>query len=660
MSDDAREHVLADRLVLPAGTAAILWDMDGVLLDTLGLDFEICNRLLAEHLGDRLPEGVEPPRVSRQFIRSIFAYHPDEFWRRILARVREEHAIEGGVEGLVDVLDAILEPYEEARRSATFALNPGIGEVLAAATQHGLPMAVVSNNPTADVRQILEAAGIGGAFAEILGNDLETLAKKPAPDTYLAAARRLGVPIEHCTVVEDSALGLESGHRSGARVVAVATGGNTLDELLDTGFAHRGIERFEPPRVLMRRGHVTRKNISTPNEFVSHMVEHIAWRLGAEIELAWPDDDWHRLGLALGRCATGLELAPGEAVALGMIDDGSAEVRIGPPGENPRGVVRGVPNLDLAWFLGCRCEQIATGRPLVELLDGLARGLERPIEVTVWSAEDPHHAWEGVYRSLGIALSRLLPVAETAAEPAPEAPTSEPATSSGGALVVRERGSTRAIIERKTAESRVEVVVDLEGEPGARCRFEVPPRLPVQGLGCLVDALARSAGLSLDVVFESLVLSSSHVVAEDVGLVLGRVLQEILVERMETLGVQGAGSSLRRPADLDEHPVRVGISVEGRKIWKLIPAAVPFDILRRRFVVGQTVAGDLYSEDLDDFIDGLSGGLGASILVHFAELPEADTGWHQVFEALGEALAEVLAPNPHRKGVPPGVKATLQ
>lgn len=647
--------LLAERLVVPGDTAALLWDMDGVLLDTLGLDFEICNRLLAEHLGGRGAQD-ETPTVSRDFIRSIFAFHPDEFWRRILARVGEEP----GIDGALEALDPILDEYEEARRTATFALNPGIAEILAAATEAGLPMAVVSNNPTADVRAILTAAGIADMFREILGNDLEALAKKPAPDTYRAAARRLGVPIERCTVVEDSPLGLEAGHRSGARVVAVATGGNELAELLATGFAHRGVERFEPPRVTMQRGHVTRKHITTPNEFVSHMVEHIAWRLGAEILLEWPDDDWHRLGMALGQQAAELGLADEEAVALGMIDDGSAEVRIGTPGPGARGRVHGVPNLDLEWFLGCRCEQLTTGRPLVELLDGLAHGLGRPVDVTVWSVEDPHHAWEGVYRSLGIALSRLLPAIDQATEPSTAIPKVAPATASGGALTVLERGPRRAVIERSTAESRVAITVDFDGEPGARCRFEVPPRLPVRGLAPLVDTLARSAGLAVDVLFESLVLSSSHVVAEDVGLVLGRALQEILVQRMEQLGVQGAGSSLRRVEDLDRRAVRVGISVEGRKIWKLIPAAVPFDILRRRFVVGQTVAGDLYSEDLDDFIDGLSGGLAASILVHCAELPPADAGWRQVFEGLGEALAEVLAPNPHRRGVPPGVKATLQ
>ena len=66
-------------------------------------------------------------------------------------------------------------------------------------------------------------------------------------------------------------------------------------------------------------------------------------------------------------------------------------------------------------------------------------------------------------------------------------------------------------------------------------------------------------------------------------------------------------------------PVHVGVSVEGRKFWRFVPFGFDFPTLRREFLVGHTVAGGLFSEDLDDFIDGLAGGLAASILVHLKE-----------------------------------------
>ena len=65
------------------------------------------------------------------------------------------------------------------------------------------------------------------------------------------------------------------------------------------------------------------------------------------------------------------------------------------------------------------------------------------------------------------------------------------------------------------------------------------------------------------------------------------------------------------------------------------------------------------SEDLDDFLDGLSWGLGCSIVIHIKDLPSAEDAWRMIFKGLGKALREVFEINPYRKGVAPGVKANL-
>ncbi len=67
----------------------------------------------------------------------------------------------------------------------------------------------------------------------------------------------------------------------------------------------------------------------------------------------------------------------------------------------------------------------------------------------------------------------------------------------------------------------------------------------------------------------------------------------------------------------------------------------------------------LLSEDLDDFLDGLAGGLDCSIIIHLKELKDANEGWQLLFKNLGKAMKQVFDLNPYRKGVPPGVKATL-
>ena len=69
--------------------------------------------------------------------------------------------------------------------------------------------------------------------------------------------------------------------------------------------------------------------------------------------------------------------------------------------------------------------------------------------------------------------------------------------------------------------------------------------------------------------------------------------------------------------------------------------------------------GGLFSEDLDDFLDGLSGGPGCSLIIHIADLPPAGEAWPMIFKHLGIALREVFDINPYRRGVTPGVKASL-
>jgi hypothetical protein len=67
----------------------------------------------------------------------------------------------------------------------------------------------------------------------------------------------------------------------------------------------------------------------------------------------------------------------------------------------------------------------------------------------------------------------------------------------------------------------------------------------------------------------------------------------------------------------------------------------------------------MFSEDLDDFVDGLAGGLQSSIIVHIDRDVSPIWGWPMLFRGLGEAMAGLLAVNPHRLALAPGVKATL-
>ncbi|MEV4615185.1 beta-phosphoglucomutase family hydrolase [Kitasatospora sp. NPDC049258] len=100
----------------------------------------------------------------------------------------------------------------------------------------GLPRAVVSSS--ANCRDVLRAAGIDGLFEVVVDGVVATrdhLAGKPAPDTYLAAARELGVPPEHAAVFEDALAGVASGRAGGFGAVVGLDRTGQVRELREHG-----------------------------------------------------------------------------------------------------------------------------------------------------------------------------------------------------------------------------------------------------------------------------------------------------------------------------------------------------------------------------------------------------------------------------------------
>ncbi len=632
-------------LRLPTGTQAMLWDMDGVLIDSLALDLRICEPLLSARAGRAVT-------LTPATIRKGFHLSSEDFWPFL--------AEAAGVSLSSEEMADLLSEYDLRRESEVYPLNPNVPEVLAAARAAGLKLAVVSNNVTPIIEGALTRSGIRDAFDAIVGNDIEGVRKKPAPDPYLYGAKVLGVAPAQCVVVEDAIPGARAGRDAGASVIAVATGAASVSEHEAAGVAHVIYTAFTAPQVALHPGAVREKRIHSPNDFVSHMIEHIAWRLGTGITLDWPNTDWQDLGRTVGAAIGALPAQARRTAALGMIDDGSAEVAVDLDAA-PGVTLETVATLDRDLVLTSRCEQITSGAPLTALLEGLAAAIPARIDVRICTFEDPHHTWEGVFRALGIALSRLYPHQGEAPAPAaePDTGSSRSYAQGEGSLVTESVSTTHAEVARLTAESETRLKVRFSNTPAVTVDVDVAPSISVDALPRLLDAIAQKAGLSLDLTFRATKLSSSHVVLEDTGIILGRALLDILVQRMETDGVNGAGSSLQTAEDFTNDSPQVGISVEGRKFFYLAPFAIDRHEMRRKLIFGHTVLGDLRSEDLDDFLDGLCVGMGCSLMVHLRRLDTPEADWQAVFSQLGVALRDCFAANPARRGLPPGVKATL-
>jgi HAD superfamily hydrolase (TIGR01509 family) len=99
---------------------------------------------------------------------------------------------------------------------------PGVLELVHACREAGLLIAVASSADMIKVRANLETIGLPVKFwdAVVTGEDVKN--KKPAPDIFLSAARKLGVTAPECVVVEDAVNGIQAAHAAGMRCVAVA------------------------------------------------------------------------------------------------------------------------------------------------------------------------------------------------------------------------------------------------------------------------------------------------------------------------------------------------------------------------------------------------------------------------------------------------------
>jgi phosphoglycolate phosphatase len=188
------------------GIAALVFDLDGTLVDSADDIAEAVNRTLDE---------LSLPRVFDATVRSWIG----EGVRRLVATAL---AHTGSERTLEEVMPTFMRHYRDCLLRSP-RLYDGVVEALQLLRTRGLPMAICTNKPSALVPPLLEHLGIAGYFARIVGGD--TLPqRKPAPEPLLHAARLLGHVPAHCLMVGDSATDLEAANAAGMPIVLVRYG----------------------------------------------------------------------------------------------------------------------------------------------------------------------------------------------------------------------------------------------------------------------------------------------------------------------------------------------------------------------------------------------------------------------------------------------------
>lgn len=193
--------------------SAVLWDMDGTIVDTEPY-WMLAQEQLVESFGGSWTHEAAMTLVGSGLERS--------------ATVLQEFGVDMPNRDIIELLST--QVMEQISRQVPW--RPGALELLTAVHEAGVPQALVTMSIGRMANHVAEYIPFD-AFATVVSAD-QVVRSKPDPEAYLTAAAKLGVDISHAVAIEDSVTGVTSAVASGAAVIGV----EHLLNLDDAG-AHR-------------------------------------------------------------------------------------------------------------------------------------------------------------------------------------------------------------------------------------------------------------------------------------------------------------------------------------------------------------------------------------------------------------------------------------
>jgi len=173
----------------------VIFDLDGVLVDTVPVHFSAWSRMFEEYgydFDNRLYRRLVDGRPRFDGARAVMVNHSEPEIREA-ADKKNEYYVDAIDRGEFKVFEAAIVLVRQCLES---------GYLLAAASS------------SANVRTVLEKAGLLEAFPVVIGGD-DVENGKPNPDIFLIAAEGLGLTVEECIVIEDSSSGVQAAKNGG-------------------------------------------------------------------------------------------------------------------------------------------------------------------------------------------------------------------------------------------------------------------------------------------------------------------------------------------------------------------------------------------------------------------------------------------------------------
>lgn len=201
MNDSSKFDILKKIL---DGKKAVIFDFDNIVVDSEPCHFEA---------------------YSMVFTRKGHSLNREEYWLEWTSKG-------GGAEGEINRHNLDLDPaeirrekdpiYAEFCRSGRIRPFPHVIRIINALEAAGYIQAIASGSYESDIRAILSANGIEAIFSAVVGKDTITNFK-PHPETYIKAAKKIGIPPGACVAIEDAEKGIKSARGAGMQVIVIET-----------------------------------------------------------------------------------------------------------------------------------------------------------------------------------------------------------------------------------------------------------------------------------------------------------------------------------------------------------------------------------------------------------------------------------------------------
>jgi HAD superfamily hydrolase (TIGR01509 family) len=207
------------------GIRGVLWDMDGVLVDTGEFHYQAWSNTLLLH-DIPFSRGLFQETFGMNnlgVLSKLLGHDPDLAFQNTISNQKEKKFRE--------IIQGKARPL------------PGVVETLSFLKSKGIRQAIASSAPQENIDMLVNALNLWDSFDALVSG--YTLLGKPAPDIFLASAQALGIPPQNCLVIEDAVTGVEGAKQAGMLCLAV-TNTNPAEKLNQADYIVDSLLQIEP------------------------------------------------------------------------------------------------------------------------------------------------------------------------------------------------------------------------------------------------------------------------------------------------------------------------------------------------------------------------------------------------------------------------------